>query len=81
MYSFSSKDSRLTAMDGIQREVRCTRNISMNLMTEGGHVRVERRLNNRHFPDLLPANAGALANWYSVRLGEPSRVAGLDFCV
>jgi sigma-E factor negative regulatory protein RseB len=74
----SGKDSRLTAMDGIQREVRCTRNISMNLMTEGGHVRVERRLNNRHFPDLLPANAGALANWYSVRLGEPSRVAGLD---
>ncbi len=74
----SGKDSRLTAMDGIQREVRCTRNIAMNLMTEGGHVRAERRLNNRHFPDLLPANAGALANWYSVRLGEPSRVAGLD---
>jgi len=74
----SGKDSRLTAMDGIQREVRCTRDISMNLMTEGGHVRAERRLNNRHFPDLLPANAGALANWYAVRLGEPSRVAGLD---
>lgn len=74
----SGKDSRLTAMDGMQREVRCTQGVSTSLMTEGGQLKVERRLNSRHFPDLLPANAGALANWYAVRLGEFSRVAGLD---
>jgi sigma-E factor negative regulatory protein RseB len=74
----SGKDSRLTAMDGLQREVRCTQGGSLSLLTEGGQVRAERRLNSRHFPDLLPANAAALANWYSVRLGEASRVAGLD---
>jgi sigma-E factor negative regulatory protein RseB len=74
----SGKDSRLMAMDGIQREVRCTQGISMSLLTEGGQVKMEKRLNNRHFPDLLPANAATLANWYAVKLGELKRVAGLD---
>lgn len=74
----SGKDSRLTALDGIQREVRCTQGVSMNLSIEGGQVKAEKRLNSRHFPDLLPANAAPLANWYAVKLGEPSRVAGLD---
>lgn len=74
----SGKDSRLTAMDGLRREVRCTQGVSMNLMIEGGQVKAEKRLNSRHFPDLLPANAAPLANWYAVRLGESSRVAGLD---
>lgn len=74
----AGKDSRLTAMDGLRREVRCTQDGSLSLLTEGGQVRAERRLNSRHFPDLLPANAAALANWYSVRLGEARRVAGLD---
>ncbi len=74
----SGKNSRLTAMDGIQREVRCTQGVSMNLMTEGGQVKAEKRLNSRHFPDLLPTNAAPLANWYVVKLGESSRVAGLD---
>ena len=74
----SGKDSRLTAMDGIQREVRCTQGVSMNLMIEGGQIKAEKRLNSRHFPDLLPANAAPLANWYAVKLGELSRVAGLD---
>jgi sigma-E factor negative regulatory protein RseB len=32
----------------------------------------------RHFPDLLPPNANALVNWYSVRMGEMDRVAGLE---
>ncbi len=74
----SRKDSRLTAMDGIQREVRCTQGVSMNLMIEGGQVKAEKRLNSRHFPDLLPVNATPLANWYTVKLGNISRVAGLD---
>lgn len=74
----SGKDSRLTALDGLPREVRCTQEGSLSLLTEGGQVRAERRLNSRHFPDLLPANAASLANWYAVRLGEASRVAGLD---
>ncbi|MDP2786906.1 MAG: MucB/RseB C-terminal domain-containing protein [Pseudomonadota bacterium] len=74
----ASKDSRLAAMDGIQREVRCTQSGSISRVTEGGQVRMEKRLNSRHFPDLLPPNAAALANWYGVKLGEWARVAGLE---
>ncbi|MEW5786504.1 MAG: MucB/RseB C-terminal domain-containing protein [Pseudomonadota bacterium] len=74
----AGKDSRLLAMDGEQREVRCSQGISLSMQTAGGQVKVERRLNSRHFPDLLPANATPLANWYNVRLGEVGRVAGLD---
>lgn len=74
----AGKDSRLTAMDGIQREVRCSQGTSMNLLTQGGQVKAERRLNTRHFPDLLPANATPLANWYTVKLGDSQRVAGLE---
>jgi len=74
----SAKDSRLAAMDGIQREIRCSQKGSVSRVTEGGQVKMEKRLNSRHFPDLLPPNAAALANWYGVRLGELARVAGLE---
>ena len=74
----TGKDSSLTAMDGIRREVRCSKGLSVSLMTENGQVKVERRLNSRHFPDLLPADAAPLANWYAVKLGDVIRVAGLD---
>ncbi len=72
------RESRIAAMDGEQREVRCTQNGSVSRIIEGGQVKLEKRLNSRHFPDLLPPNAAALANWYGVRLGELSRVAGLE---
>ena len=73
-----AKESRLTAMDGIQREVRCTQTGSLSLVAEGGQLRMEKRLNSRHFPDLLPVDATPLANWYAVSLGDHARVAGLD---
>lgn len=72
------KESRLTAMDGLQREVRCANGKSITVMADGTHIKMEKRLNGRHFPDLLPANAAPLANWYALKPGEPGRVAGLD---
>jgi len=74
----TSKESRLAAMDGLQREVVCSQTGSLSVVSEGGQVRMERRLNSRYFPDLLPVDAARLANWYGVRLGEFTRVAGLD---
>lgn len=71
-------DSRLVALDGNLREVRCSQTGAVTLMSDGSQVKMEKRLNNRHFPDLLPANPAALANWYEVRLGDLARVAGLD---
>lgn len=72
------KESRLLALDGIQREVRCSQKGAMSVVAEAGQLRMEKRLSSRHFPDLLPANAADLANWYNVKLGEMARVAGLD---
>jgi sigma-E factor negative regulatory protein RseB len=74
----ANKESRLAAMDGVQREVRCSINGSVSQVTQGGQIKLEKRLNNRHFPDLLPANAALLANWYGVKLGDFARVAGLE---
>ncbi len=73
-----SNESRLTALDGDLREVRCSQTGAVTLVSDGNQVRMEKRLSRRHFPDLLPANPQALANWYDVRLGEYARVAGLD---
>jgi sigma-E factor negative regulatory protein RseB len=71
-------ESRLLTMDGTQREVRCTQQASVTLMINGTQLRLEKRLNKRHFPDLLPENAATLTNWYAVSMGAPDRVAGRD---
>jgi sigma-E factor negative regulatory protein RseB len=71
-------ESRLMALDGVQREVRCSVTGAVTLVADGNQIRMEKRLNSRHFPDLLPANPRALVNWYEVRLGGAERVAGLD---
>lgn len=76
--SRTSVESRLLSMDGSQREVRCTQQSSVTLVVNGTQLRLEKRLNKRHFPDLLPENAAPLANWYSVRPGSQDRVAGRD---
>jgi sigma-E factor negative regulatory protein RseB len=73
----NGKQSRLVGMDGEQREVHCTREASVSIVG-GASPKLERRIGGRHFPDLLPADAGRLAAWYDVRLGEVERVAGLD---
>lgn len=72
------KETQLFALDGTPREVVCRQGESLIVTTEGGVVRTERRPSTRHFPDLLPVNANALVNWYSVRVGEMDRVAGLE---
>lgn len=71
-------ESLLVSLDGNHREVRCSQNGGVTVVAEGGQVRMEKRLNKRHFPYLLPSNPLPLANWYEVRLGEMGRVAGLD---
>lgn len=74
----SQRETHLFALDGAPREVICRQGESLVVTTEGGVVRTERRPSTRHFPDLLPANPTTLVNWYSVRVGEMDRVAGLE---
>lgn len=72
------KESRLVLLDGQEREIRCSRGGSIGLVGRGADRQWERRPSSRHFPDLLPENAAELARWYGVRLGEVTRVGGLD---
>ncbi|NWG86744.1 MAG: MucB/RseB C-terminal domain-containing protein [Hydrogenophilaceae bacterium] len=74
----SGKESRLTLLDGVPREVRCSKAESISLSTQDGQTKWERRLNSRHFPDLLPANAERLLAWYDLKPGKLARVAGMD---
>lgn len=76
--SGANEERRLITMDGSQREVRCTQQSSVTLMINGTQLRQEKRLNKRHFPDLLPENTASLTNWYTVSPGAPDRVAGRD---
>ncbi len=71
-------ESRLLSMDGNPREVRCTQQVAVTLVTSGSQLHLERRLNRRHFPDLLPEHAAPLVNWYSVSLGGSDRIAGRE---
>lgn len=72
------KDSRLTMLDGAPREVRCNKDESVSVSSQDGQPKFERRLNSRHFPGLLPNNTERLLAWYSVKVGEVTRVAGLE---
>jgi sigma-E factor negative regulatory protein RseB len=74
----SGKESRLTLLDGVPREVLCSKAESVSLSTSEGQTKLERRLNSRHFPDLLPAHAERLLAWYELKPGKMARVAGLD---
>jgi len=74
----TASGSHLKALDGEKREVLCDKSGATNIVFRDGQVSTEKRLSARHFPDLLPLNAAALANWYSVRLGGMERVAGID---
>jgi sigma-E factor negative regulatory protein RseB len=74
----AGKGGRLVMLDGQPREVRCAAGESVALARGSHGERFEKRLGNRYFPDLLPEDAGALTNWYQVRLGEAARVGGQD---
>ncbi|HNQ04140.1 MAG TPA: MucB/RseB C-terminal domain-containing protein [Thiobacillaceae bacterium] len=76
--SGSNMESRLLSVDGDHREVRCNPQVSVTLVTSGSQLRLEKRLNRRHFPDLLPENAAPLVNWYNVRPSGSDRVAGRE---
>lgn len=74
----NGKESRLVTVDGAPREVRCTRSESVSISGQGEQAKLERRLNSRHFPDLLPADPERLLAWYNIDFGHNSRVAGLE---
>ncbi len=71
---------KLEALDGAPREIVRTREAVKCYLPEIRTVKVDRRVDRRAFPALLPERLTELARNYEIALGEGARIAGYD-CV
>jgi len=69
---------RVEVLDGIPREIVRTRDTVRCYLPESQIVKVERRVDQRAFPGVLPAQIADLAQNYTVTRGESRRIAGHD---
>jgi sigma-E factor negative regulatory protein RseB len=69
---------RLEVLDGMPREIVRTRDTVRCYLPESQTVKVERRIDQRAFPGVLPAQIADLAQNYTITRGESRRVAGHD---
>ncbi len=69
---------RVEVLDGMPREIVRTRDTVRCYLPESQTVKVERRIDQRAFPGMLPAQLSELARNYTITRGEPLRIAGYD---
>ncbi|MCX7961184.1 MAG: MucB/RseB C-terminal domain-containing protein [Burkholderiales bacterium] len=69
---------RIEVLDGTPREIVRTRDTIRCYLPERRTVKVERRLDPRAFPALLPETFADLLRNYAVSRGESARIAGYD---
>ena len=69
---------RVEVLDGIPREIVRTRDTVRCYLPETQTVKVERRIDQRAFPSMLPEQISDLARSYTITRGETIRIAGFD---
>jgi sigma-E factor negative regulatory protein RseB len=69
---------RVEVLDGMPREIVRTRDTVRCYIPETQTVKVERRLDQRAFPGMLPERLSELARHYTITRGDPQRIAGYD---
>jgi sigma-E factor negative regulatory protein RseB len=69
---------RLEVLDGMPREIVRTRDTVRCYLPESHIVKVERRIDQRAFPGMLPEQISDLARNYEITRGERVRIAGYD---
>jgi sigma-E factor negative regulatory protein RseB len=69
---------RVEVLDGMPREIVRTRDVVRCYIPETHTVKVERRLDQRAFPAMLPEQIADLARNYTITRGEATRIAGYD---
>jgi len=69
---------RVEVLDGMPREIIRTRDTVRCYMPESQTVKVERRVDQRAFPGMLPEQISDLARSYRITRGEKVRIAGFD---
>jgi len=78
-YSGPGQDvERVEVLDGMPREIVRTRDTVRCYLPESKTVKVERRIDQRAFPGMLPAQISELTRHYTITRGEMLRVAGYD---
>lgn len=69
---------KVEVLDGPPREILRTRDTIKCYLPESQTIKVERRVDQRAFPAMLPEKFTELAQHYTVSRGEPARIAGYD---
>ena len=69
---------KLEFMDGAPREIVRTKDVVRCYLPESRTIKVDRRVEQRSFPALLPQNFEKLSEHYDITLGENRRIAGYD---
>lgn len=69
---------RLEVLDGTPREIVRTRDTVRCYLPDSQTVRVERRMDARAFPGMLPEQVAELSRSYNVARGGRQRIAGYD---
>lgn len=74
----SGEQERLEVLDGSPREVVRRNDEVKCFLPDDKIIIIEKRGQYKAFPALLPASVGNLGEYYQIRKGDVSRVAGLD---
>jgi len=74
----SGEQERLEVLDGSPREVVRSNDEVKCFLPDDKIIIIEKRGQYKAFPALLPASVGNLGEYYQIRKGDVSRVAGLD---
>jgi sigma-E factor negative regulatory protein RseB len=69
---------RVEVLDGTPREIVRTRDTVRCYLPESQTVKVERRIDQRSFPGMLPEQISDLARSYTITRGETIRIAGYN---
>jgi sigma-E factor negative regulatory protein RseB len=69
---------KLEALDGMPREILRDRESVKCYLSDSQIVKVDRRVDRRGFPALLPEQLERLAGHYTASMGGTGRIAGLD---
>ncbi|MDA0276574.1 MAG: MucB/RseB C-terminal domain-containing protein [Proteobacteria bacterium] len=78
IYGPAGELEKIEVLDGPRREILRTRDSIKCYLPESQTIKVERRVDQRAFPAMLPDKFAELVQHYSVSLAEPARIAGYD---
>ncbi|MBM3368572.1 MAG: transcriptional regulator [Betaproteobacteria bacterium] len=78
VYGVGGALEKVEVLDGPRREILRSRDTVKCFLPESQTVKIEKRVDQRAFPAMLPEDLAELTHHYTVSRGEPARIAGYD---